>query len=70
MKKTESTSGARTRLLWASWISVSKSEMARRPRTIARAPSGAAEVDGQAVERGDLDPTGDLGWLSLEGAPG
>ena len=55
MKKTVSTSGARTRLLWASCISVSKSLMARRPRTIAAGAAGAAEVDGQAVERVDLD---------------
>ena len=34
MKKTVSTSGASTRLLWASCISVSKSLIARRPRTI------------------------------------
>ena len=38
MKKTVSTSGARTRLLWASCISVSKSLIARRPRTIDPAP--------------------------------
>ena len=38
MKKTVSTSGARTRLLWASCISISKSLMARRPRTMEPAP--------------------------------
>ena len=38
MKNTESTSGASTRLLWASCISESKSLIARRPRTIAVAP--------------------------------
>jgi hypothetical protein len=38
MKNTESTSGASTRLLWASCISASKSLIARRPRTIAMAP--------------------------------
>ena len=35
-------SGASARLLWASWSSASKSEMARRPRTIAAAPWRAA----------------------------
>ena len=39
MKKTVSISGARTRLLWASCISVSKSEIARRPRTMKPAPA-------------------------------
>ena len=38
MKKTVSTSGASTRLLWASCISTSKSLIARRPRTMAWAP--------------------------------
>ena len=40
MKKTVSTSGASLRLVWASWSSVSKSEMARSPRTIEVAPTG------------------------------
>ena len=53
-----STSGASTRLLWASWSSASKSETARSPRTRKRGAGLAAELDGEPVERRHLDRVG------------
>ena len=55
-------------MLWASWISVSKSEIARRPRTIERAPR-ARQKSTVRPSKVATSTRGDVGRPGVEGGP-
>ena len=61
--------GSSLRLSWAISNSYSKSEIARRPLTIALAPLFAGELDQQVGEDLDLD-VGEVGGRLVDEAPG